>query len=67
MAETTGNGNNGNGNGTKRRREWILFGFGLLIFFYEVVAVTSFGKPFHFEILLGGLACAGVGITQSFK
>lgn len=55
---------NGGKNPWSITREKILFFAGLALIAYEAVSVTSFDRPFHLEFVLGGLALAGVGITQ---
>jgi hypothetical protein len=53
-----------NGDRWKLNREKILMFSGLLVFFFEVVAVTLFNLPFRIEFLLAAMALCGVSITQ---
>ena len=45
-------------------REKILMVAGLLLIAYESIVPDLSGEPFHFEILLAGLALCGVSIAQ---
>lgn len=56
-------------NGDRRKRwlltrEKILMCCGLLLVGYESVIIDLIGEPFHFEIILAGLALCGVSISQ---
>jgi hypothetical protein len=55
----------GNGSGAWRvTKEKILFFAGLAIIAYEITVPELLGEPFHFEVLIAGLALCGVSITQ---
>jgi hypothetical protein len=45
-------------------KEKILMFAGRIIIFSEAVSTEAFGRPFHFEFLLAGLALCGISITQ---
>lgn len=45
-------------------REKILMICGLCLIGYEAIFADILGQPFHFEILLAGLALCGVAIGQ---
>jgi hypothetical protein len=45
-------------------KEKILFFAGLAIIAYEIIVPELLGEPFHFEVLITGLALCGVSVTQ---
>lgn len=59
-----------NENGHKKRTAWsiqkekILMFCGLILIGYESIVSSIIGQPFHFEILLAGLALCGISLTQ---
>jgi hypothetical protein len=55
---------NGNHNGWKQQKERILMYAGLAAIFYEITVPELIGLPFHFKVLLTGLALCGVSITR---
>jgi hypothetical protein len=64
-----GNGNGKSTNGTREyqwrlTKEKILLFFGLCAFVGTFIDSQFFGHPFHFEYLLGALACCGIAIAQ---
>jgi hypothetical protein len=57
----------GNGGGERLWRvtkEKILMFAGLAIIFSELINAEVFGRTFHFEFLLAGLALCGISIAQ---
>jgi hypothetical protein len=59
------NRNNGEGERPwKVTKEKILMFAGLAIIFSELVNAEVFGRTFHFEFLLAGLALCGISIAQ---
>lgn len=58
-------------NGSRRQRErWqltrekILMSCGLILIGYETIVSPALAQPFHFEVLLAGLALCGVSVSQ---
>lgn len=45
-----------------KERLFTIFGLGILVF--ELVNAEAFGRPFHYEFLIAGLALCGIGIAQ---